>query len=138
MAKEYRGMRLRYDGAIDTKHLEIITHSASSSLAALRGRFDVVHYNALVPGLISPLTRAFHDVPGDIKLVLAGGSSHTDTYARTLVDAAAADPRVVLTGYVFGDTLAELYSNAAAFVQPSDLEGLPITLLEAASYGTPV
>ena len=34
--------------------------------------------------------------------------------------------------------LEELYSNAAVFVLPSLLEGLPLTLLEAASYGCPI
>jgi glycosyltransferase involved in cell wall biosynthesis len=43
-----------------------------------------------------------------------------------------------MPGYVYGDMLAELYSNAAAFVLPSLLEGLPLTLLEAASYGLPI
>ena len=51
---------------------------------------------------------------------------------------AAGDPRVLLAGYVFGEELDELYTNAAAFVLPSFLEGLPLTLLEAASYGTPI
>jgi glycosyltransferase involved in cell wall biosynthesis len=45
---------------------------------------------------------------------------------------------VILPGYVYGRLLEELYSNAAAFVLPSLLEGLPLTLLEAASYGTPI
>ncbi|HEX6785620.1 MAG TPA: glycosyltransferase family 4 protein [Acidimicrobiales bacterium] len=81
------------------------------------------------------LLAAFAEVPGDTRLVLAGGSSHTDEYVGELHSMAAADPRVIMAGYVFGAELEELYSNAAAFVLPSLLEGLPLTLLEAASYG---
>src|SRR5678815_2659627 len=84
------------------------------------------------------LLAAFADVPGDTRLVLAGGSSHTDEYVSELHSMAAADPRVIMAGYVFGAELEELYSNAAAFVLPSLLEGLPLTLLEAASYGVPI
>lgn len=84
------------------------------------------------------LIRAFRRVEGDVRLVLAGDSSHTSAYAETLRSLAGADPRVVLPGYVYGDDLAELYSNAAAFVNPSALEGLPLTLLEASSHGLPV
>lgn len=84
------------------------------------------------------LVRAFRDVPGDRRLVIAGGTSFTDDYVTAVEELAAADPRVQLTGYVYGGVLQELYSNAAAFVLPSSLEGLPLTLLEAASFGTPV
>jgi glycosyltransferase involved in cell wall biosynthesis len=84
------------------------------------------------------LIEAFRDVVGDVRLVIAGGSSHTDEYVSALQETAADDPRVILTGYVFGAELEELYSNAALFVLPSLLEGLPLSLLEAISYGLPV
>jgi glycosyltransferase involved in cell wall biosynthesis len=51
---------------------------------------------------------------------------------------AAGDSRIIFTGYVYGTRLEELYANAACFVLPSTVEGLPLSLLEAASYATPV
>lgn len=84
------------------------------------------------------LIRAFRRLPGTMKLAVVGGSSFTDDYVDTLRIAAGDDPRIVFTGFAYGDMLAELYTNAAAFVQPSRLEGLPLTLLEAASYGLPL
>ena len=84
------------------------------------------------------LIRAFQRIRDDVRLVIVGGSSFTDDYAASLRRQAAGDPRVLFTGYVYGTLLEELYSNAAAFVLPSSLEGLPLTLLEAISFGTPV
>lgn len=84
------------------------------------------------------LVRVFRKIKRDVRLVLVGDSSYTSDYLQALRLEGARDDRVIFTGYVYGETLAELYSNAAAFVLPSSLEGLPLTLLEAASYGTPV
>ncbi|MEO7837363.1 MAG: glycosyltransferase family 4 protein [Acidimicrobiales bacterium] len=84
------------------------------------------------------LIRAFSRLSGDVRLVIAGGSSFSDAYVERVARLAAADPRVLMTGYVYGPTLGELYANAAAFVLPSSLEGLPLTLLEAASHATPI
>lgn len=84
------------------------------------------------------LVRAYRDVPGDVPLVLAGDSPFDDDYLQQLRALAAADPRVRLTGYVFGDVLASLYQHAGLYAQPSLLEGLPLTILEAASHGLPI
>ena len=84
------------------------------------------------------LLRAFRNVDTSARLVIAGGSSFTDEYVRQLEVLAARDPRVLLVGSVHGELLQELYTNAALFVLPSRLEGLALTLLEAASYRLPI
>jgi glycosyltransferase involved in cell wall biosynthesis len=84
------------------------------------------------------LLRAFRSVDTPSRLVIAGGSSFTDSYVHELEVLAARDPRVLLAGSVHGELLQELYTNAAMFVLPSRLEGLALTLLEAASYRLPL
>lgn len=70
-----------------------------------------------------------------IKLVIVGDADHEDEYSTGLKALAAKNPDVVLTGFLKGDPLHELYSHAQVFVLPSFHEGLPIVLLEALSYG---
>ena len=77
-------------------------------------------------------------LPEGMKVVLVGDSSFSDEYLTAIRTAAGSDERLVLPGYLFGTELSSVYENAAAFVQPSDVEGLPLTLLEALSYKIPV
>lgn len=81
------------------------------------------------------LIEAFRSVKTDKKLVIAGSGSDTDEYAAKLKALAAGDDRILFTGFVQGKPLEELYSNAYLYVLPSDLEGMPLSLLEAMSYG---
>ena len=71
----------------------------------------------------------------DKKLVIAGGSSDTSIYMNRLKKMASEDERIIFTGFVQGKMLEELYSNALIYCLPSDLEGMPLSLLEAMSYG---
>ncbi len=247
-APTYRGMHRLRPGGLSGKHLDAISHTAVAAVDALRRPFDVVHYHALGPGLLTPVPRLLsrsrvvltvHGMdferdkwgtvarsvlkgagwisahvpdrtvvvaptlqaefaerygtwpayipngvepgrllpprqiseqfglaggdyvlyvgrlvpekgahllleawdrlrPAGLKLVIAGGSSFTDDYVGQLQAAAQGRDDVVLPGYVYGDALAELYANARVFVQPSALEGMPLTLLEAAAHAAPL
>lgn len=84
---------------------------------------------------ITYLIEAFKKVKTEKKLVIAGGSSDTETFSQELKTLAQGDNRIVFTGFVQGQFLEELYSNAYVYTLPSDLEGMPLSLLEAMSYG---
>lgn len=83
------------------------------------------------------LIEAYLKTKTDKKLVIVGDSAYTDDYVRELHQLAAGKNNIIFTGNQSGDTLKELFSNAAIFVQPSESEGLSFALIEAMSYARP-
>lgn len=96
----------------------------------------ILYLGRLVPEKgIKYLIEAYKALDTDKKLVIAGGTSDSGEHLKELTDLADNDERIIFTGFVQGRVLEELYSNAYVYVLPSDLEGMPLSLLEAMSYG---
>ena len=81
------------------------------------------------------LIEAFKKLKTPKKLVIAGGSSDTEDFLNELKNMAAGNKQIIFTGFIQGQALEEMYSNSYIYVLPSDLEGMPLSLLEAMSYG---
>lgn len=81
------------------------------------------------------LIEAYRSIQTDLPLVIAGGPSNSEDYNKKIHAMAKQDPRIRLTGFVDGDRMRALYQYAQIYILPSDLEGMPMALLEAMSYG---
>ena len=102
-------------------------HLARFGLA--RGRY-VLFVGRLVPeNCAHHLVEAFAGLATDLRCVIVGDAPYSADYIRAL--RAAADPRVVFTGYLFGEGYRELLSNAYCFVETSEVGGTHPALLEA-------
>lgn len=94
----------------------------------------ILYLGRIVPEKgIHYLIDAYSGVNTEMPLVIAGGSSHSQDYFNELRQKAHGK-NIIFTDFVQGRELEELYSNAYVYVLPSDLEGMPISLLEAMSY----
>ena len=81
------------------------------------------------------LINAYRRLDTDMKLVIAGDAAHMEKYKAELKALAGNDPRIIFPGFVTGEPMQELFSNAYLFCLPSTLEGLPVALLDAMNYG---
>ena len=131
-----KGVSLIYNGvpAADKCHFP----EYFSELGITEGNY-VLGMSRFVPEKnLHHLIEAFSRVKSEgLKLVIAGDSDFPDEYSEGL-KRQAREEGVVLTGFVKGQKLHSLLTNARCFVLPSSHEGLPIALLEAMSYGLPV
>ena len=102
----------------------------------LGSREYILFLGRLVPEKgIHYLIKAYQMLRTDKKLVIVGATSDTDDYVRQLYAMAGNSSSIIFTGFQEGLVAEELYSNAYLYVLPSDLEGMPLTLLEAMNYG---
>lgn len=96
----------------------------------------ILNVGRLVPQKgIHLLIEAFKAVDTQKQLVIVGAPSFSQGYYQQLRDGAHGDDRIHFLGYQEGDTLDQLYAHAYFYVHPSESEGLPLTVLEAMSYG---
>ena len=84
------------------------------------------------------LIDAYNNIKTHKKLVIAGDTSDTDEYVSLLKQKAKDNPNIIFTGFISGEVLEEIFSNAYIVAVPSDIEGMSISLLEALSYGNAV
>ncbi|MDH5570632.1 MAG: glycosyltransferase family 4 protein [Gammaproteobacteria bacterium] len=128
----------------------ILIHNGVN-LAVKDNNCDYIHSLGLVPGNFMIAVgrfveeKGFHDLINaykrlnsqDLKLVLVGDADHETVYSSSLKKMAH-ENGVILTGFIKGSKLQQIFTSAKLFVMPSYHEGLPIALLEAMSYDLPV
>ncbi|MFZ2488198.1 MAG: DUF1972 domain-containing protein [Anaerolineae bacterium] len=81
------------------------------------------------------LVAAWRQLDTPLKCVIVGDAPYAEEYKAELHRLAGDDPRIIFTGYVFGEGYWELGSNAYAFVETSGVGGTHPALVEAMSFG---
>jgi len=110
----------------------------SQRWSLLKNSYIVVITRLIAHKGVQYVINAYNDIKTDKKLVIVGSGHFTDKYASDLRKLAENNQNIIFTGNQSGATLAELFSNAFFFIQPSESEGLSIALLEAISFGRAV
>ncbi|MCJ7696191.1 MAG: glycosyltransferase [Anaerolineaceae bacterium] len=102
----------------------------------LEAKKYILFVGRLVPeNYVHHLVQAFKKVSTDMKLVIVGDAPYVEDYKKELYKFAEMDPRIVFTGYVFGDGYYELGSNAYLFVETSGVGGTHPAIVEAMAFG---
>jgi glycosyltransferase involved in cell wall biosynthesis len=115
------------------------TFSYVRSLGAEPGKY-IVFLGRLVPEKCPDLLiQAFQSIQAkDWKLILVGGHAAADLFGNKLYRLAATNRNIIFAGQLRGNRLAEVMRGAGLFTLPSNLEGSPLSLLEAMRENIPV
>jgi glycosyltransferase involved in cell wall biosynthesis len=81
---------------------------------------------------------AYREVRCDLPLVMVGGAPYARVLARRLRVLATSDPRVVLTGPVYGEGYRQLLFHARAYIHATEVGGTHPALVEAMGAGRTV
>lgn len=78
---------------------------------------------------------AYREVPGSLPLVLVGGAPYAAALTRRVHAVAAADPRILLPGPIYGEGYRELLFHARAYIHATEVGGTHPALVEAMGAG---
>ena len=135
-AAKYEADTVYIPNGVPTSEHKVLRRAGE--IGELRAREYILFVGRLTPEKnVHQLIRAFRRLNTTKNLVIVDGAGHLTEYGRQLDELAALDSRVLLAGQRYGEVVSELLSNAYLYVLPSSLEGLPIALIEALSFGVP-
>ncbi len=78
---------------------------------------------------------AFKQVRTSHKLLIVGDAPYAHDYIKDLRARALEDPRIIFTGFVFGEAYRALQQNAYCYVHATEVGGTHPALIEAMGYG---
>lgn len=137
VVRAYYRERFRHDPIYIPYGSELDRRAPGETLARLGltpGQYVLFVGRLVAENCVDHLVEAFPRVRTDFKCVIVGGASYADDYIRLLHEKARVDPRIVLTGYLFGEAYQELGSNAGLFVETSGVGGTHPALVEAMAF----
>jgi len=113
-----------------------VSGTATLEIIGVKPREYVLYVGRLEPENNPDLViEAYRNVRSDFPLVVVGQAPYAAPLRQRLEDLASKDPRVILTGPIYGEGYAELQSHSACYVQASEIGGTHPALLEAMAYG---
>lgn len=134
----------RHDAHLIYNGVELPTPLAQDKIDSTLSEFSLIsgHYFVAVGRFVEEkgfhdLIEAYQQANIDMPLVIMGDTDHPTSYSDKLKEQARKVDGVILTGFLKGEQLQAIFSQAKTFVMPSYHEGLPIALLEAMSYSLP-
>jgi glycosyltransferase involved in cell wall biosynthesis len=133
---EYYEKTYRCNSVVIPYGVHPVTRPAGPTLAqfSLKEKGYLLYVSRLEPennalGVI----QAYRNVKTELPLVVVGDAPYAIEYKEAL--RAAADSRVIFTGFQFGEAYQELQSNCFLYIQATEVGGTHPALVESMSYG---